>query len=430
MKIQRINKIKTIFVSSLLLTLVSQINFLVNGSGFRLSIATIVLALLLLMNPESNPIFIGGLSGLMIAMLRIGLDLMNINNFQSLIAMYLPEALYYSVYGVFFYYIIKKRKDESLMNLFIPLALIDFISNVIELMTRTIIQNYQMTVDAITMITLAALIRSLIIIIFYQGLKYYRYLINEEKDRKEFQELIMRISELKGERYLLNKNELLIENIMNEAYSLYEDLNELNCPKAVLEKSLGISKSVHEVKKDYISTIKGLNEMTHKASEYKVLSIYEIFEILKNYLEHESIDYDIVIDSEIKLLKTSKHYDLVSIFRNLINNANEAMPGIQKPKIRIYMGKVKRHCIIKVDDNGHGIKENNMTHIFKPGFSTKYSSETGDVNRGIGLTLIKDIIEKEFNGTIEVQSELNKGTEFKISIPWKSLEVIKWESIF
>lgn len=425
MEIRPINKLKAIFISSLLLTLISQINFLVNGSGFRLSIATIVLAVLLLMNPELNSIYIGGLSGLMIAVLRIGLDLLNVNDFQSLLAMYMPVAFYYFVYGVFFYYIIYKRKDESLMHLFIPLAVIDFISNVIELMIRGLVQNYHVTVDAITIITLAALLRSLITIIFYQGLKYYRYLINEEKYRKEFQELIMRISELKGERYLLNKNELLIENIMNEAYSLYEDLNEMRCPKPVLEKSLSISKSIHEVKKDYISTIKGLNEMTHKASDYKVLSIYEIFEILKNYLEQERIKYKIEMDSNIKFLKTSKHYDLVSVFRNLINNANEAMAGIRNPQISVYMGRVNDSCIIKVEDNGRGIKQNNMNHIFKPGFSTKYSIKTGDVNRGIGLTLVKDIIEKEFNGKIEVKSKLDKGTVFVINIPWEALEVIK-----
>jgi len=424
MEIRPVNKLKAIFISSLLLTLISQINFLVNGSGFRLSIATIVLAVLLLMNPELNPIYIGGLSGLMIAILRISLDLLNINNFQSLLAMYMPVAFYYFVYGIFFFFIIYRRKDESLMNLFIPLALIDFVSNVIELMLRGVVQNYHITVDTITVITLAALLRSLLTIISYQGLKYYRYLINEEKYRKEFQELIMRISELKGERYLLNKNELLIENIMNEAYSLYEELSEMNCPKPVLEKSLSISKSIHEVKKDYISTIKGLNEMTHKASDYKVLSIYEIFEILKNYLEQEKIEYSVTIDSDIKFLKTSKHYDLVSIFRNLINNANEAMKDIKNPKISVTMQRINLNCLIKVKDNGHGIKNNNMNHIFKPGFSTKYSIETGDVNRGIGLTLVKDIIEKEFSGKIEVKSQLGKGTEFIVTIPWTSLEVI------
>lgn len=425
MEIRPINKIKAIFISSLLLTLISQVNFLVNGSGFRLSIATIVLAVLLLMNPELNPIYIGGLSGLMIAILRISLDLLNINNYQRLLAMYMPVAFYYFVYGIFFFFIINRRKDESLMNLFIPLALIDFISNVIELMVRGIVQNYEISVNAITIITLAALLRSLITIITYQGLKYYRYLINEEKYRKEFQELIMRISELKGERYLLNKNEILIENIMNEAYSLYEDLSNLSCPKPILDKSLSISKSIHEVKKDYISTIKGLNEMTHKASDYKVLSIYEIFEILKNYLEQERIEYTIKIDSEIKFFKTSKHYDLVSIFRNLINNANEAMTAVKRPVVEVHMGRLNKDCIIEVKDNGLGIKENNISHIFKPGFSTKYSIETGDVNRGIGLTLVKDIIEKEFDGDISVKSELGKGTKFRIVIPWESLEVNK-----
>ncbi len=55
---------------------------------------------------------------------------------------------------------------------------------------------------------------------------------------------------------------------------------------------------------------------------------------------------------------------------------------------------------------------------FEPGFSTKIDYETGKVSRGLGLSLVRDIIESQMGGTIRVQSE-EGCTDFIISIPQK-----------
>ena len=69
-----------------------------------------------------------------------------------------------------------------------------------------------------------------------------------------------------------------------------------------------------------------------------------------------------------------------------------------------------------------GIAPEYLPTIFEPGFSTKINFETGKVSRGLGLSLVKDIVEEELGGVISVKSQ-NGCTDFTIRIPRKNLEV-------
>ena len=71
----------------------------------------------------------------------------------------------------------------------------------------------------------------------------------------------------------------------------------------------------------------------------------------------------------------------------------------------------------EIKDTGSGMSEETVSYIFRPGFSTKYDEVTGNSNRGIGLTLVKDIVEGYFEGSIHVTSLLGIGTKFIIQIP-------------
>lgn len=72
---------------------------------------------------------------------------------------------------------------------------------------------------------------------------------------------------------------------------------------------------------------------------------------------------------------------------------------------------------IFVSDNGTGIAPEDIHHIFKRFYRSKYSLDTTGI--GLGLSLAKSIIEGQ-GGLISVQSELNKGTTFTISFLTKS----------
>jgi signal transduction histidine kinase len=72
---------------------------------------------------------------------------------------------------------------------------------------------------------------------------------------------------------------------------------------------------------------------------------------------------------------------------------------------------LKEFIEIKISDTGYGISRDDLTKIFEPFFSTK-----GQKGNGLGLAVIWGIIDNH-NGTINVESEVGKGTTFTIRLP-------------
>ena len=83
-------------------------------------------------------------------------------------------------------------------------------------------------------------------------------------------------------------------------------------------------------------------------------------------------------------------------------------------KITINLIKKRLSLQIKVKDNGIGIKKEDLSHIFDRFWRAEASRHQKGL--GLGLSLAETIVNIH-NGTISVTSELNKGTEFIISLP-------------
>lgn len=95
------------------------------------------------------------------------------------------------------------------------------------------------------------------------------------------------------------------------------------------------------------------------------------------------------------------------VIENLLKNALDSMEG--KGGITIDLKDENSKVIIDITDTGKGIIKNNISKVFKPGFTTKKRGW------GLGLTLSKRIIEQYHKGEIFVQhSEQNVGTTFRI----------------
>lgn len=98
------------------------------------------------------------------------------------------------------------------------------------------------------------------------------------------------------------------------------------------------------------------------------------------------------------------------VMENLTKNAVDAMEG--KGSIDIMVTSDDRHAHLYIKDTGKGIARKNFKNVFNPGFTTKKRGW------GLGLTLVKRIIEEYHGGKIFVKdSELGKGTTFSIEIP-------------
>ncbi len=98
------------------------------------------------------------------------------------------------------------------------------------------------------------------------------------------------------------------------------------------------------------------------------------------------------------------------VIENLCKNAFDAMEA--KGELNISVLHVKDEVHIDIQDNGKGIAKTRQKTIFNPGYTTKKRGW------GLGLSLAKRIIENYHNGKIFVkQSEVNKGTTFRITLP-------------
>lgn len=98
------------------------------------------------------------------------------------------------------------------------------------------------------------------------------------------------------------------------------------------------------------------------------------------------------------------------VFLNLLLNASQAIPKFGEIKVSTACNENK--IIIRVQDNGEGIKEDVKNKIFNAFYTTK----SVGVGTGLGLSISAGIIDQH-DGDIKVESEIGKGTTFIISIP-------------
>jgi signal transduction histidine kinase len=101
---------------------------------------------------------------------------------------------------------------------------------------------------------------------------------------------------------------------------------------------------------------------------------------------------------------------LRSVFNNLFINAVQAMENQNGGNLNVKISPEDKFVRIEVEDTGKGIDEEHLKKIFEPYFSTK---ETGT---GLGLAIVQKVVDVH-NGTVEVESKLNEGTNFIVRLP-------------
>ena len=114
---------------------------------------------------------------------------------------------------------------------------------------------------------------------------------------------------------------------------------------------------------------------------------------------------------------------LEEVFFNFIDNANDAIAerkqtfqeGNYRGKITISASpKTDNIMEIIVEDNGIGVKDEDIKKIFTPFFTTKISSRKGT---GLGLYVIRRIINEVHKGKIQFESRYKTGTKFIVELP-------------
>jgi signal transduction histidine kinase len=124
----------------------------------------------------------------------------------------------------------------------------------------------------------------------------------------------------------------------------------------------------------------------------------------------QKVEMQFELDGERPLMVLHNASLMEWVVENICKNAVDAMEGIGT--LRIHIQEVAEWVHIDISDTGKGLTPKQFKTIFEPGYSTKKRGW------GLGLTLVKRIVEEYHKGKVFVlQSEPDKGTTFRISIP-------------
>ena len=162
------------------------------------------------------------------------------------------------------------------------------------------------------------------------------------------------------------------------------------------------------------NVITELTEVRKREHKYKaeeeLLSFENILEDVRLTLSDNIVKFGVEIKCEINHSEiTFSRRKLRSIIYNLVNNAIKFKSPERKPEIFVKTYRDSNFIVISVKDNGIGIEGSKLDAVF----SKYYRLENAIEGSGIGLYLVKEIVSNS-GGKILLESQLGKGTEFKV----------------
>ena len=197
------------------------------------------------------------------------------------------------------------------------------------------------------------------------------------------------------------------------AHQLGTPISSLEGWNEMLKDSNNDSQIAIEMEKD-INRLKLISDRFGKIGSTPKLEEHNLVEQIRkmvNYIKRRSTDK---VNFEIDAGGAETVMGNISaplfdwVIENLLKNALDAMEG--KGSITFKIRDSEKEVIIDVVDTGKGISKNNISRVFKPGFTTKKRGW------GLGLSLSKRIIEQYHKGHLTVKSSDSRGTTFRISL--------------
>ncbi|SFV75508.1 histidine kinase [hydrothermal vent metagenome] len=164
-------------------------------------------------------------------------------------------------------------------------------------------------------------------------------------------------------------------------------------------------------------TIDDFKDFFKPQKEKKITNLEEIFTKAYNIIKPALQNAHIELKVDITTPQTIKTYEneVIQVILNILNNAIDALHE-KKIKSPMILLKIKSN-LLSIEDNAGGIKENIISKIFDPYFSTKSKNGTG-----LGLYMSKTIIQKHCCGELRVKNG-HHGAKFTILLPTKKPEI-------
>jgi signal transduction histidine kinase len=157
---------------------------------------------------------------------------------------------------------------------------------------------------------------------------------------------------------------------------------------------------------------------THVDVRFETIPLDQVITQVLVFLGKESefrrITVNMVVQDNLSPIESDVG-QLEQVFLNIINNAFDAVDDGGRIDIELWADGSDM-VSVRVTDDGDGISEENLKHIFDPFFSTK-----GEKGSGLGLSITFGIVQK-LGGRLDVESKKEEGSTFTVTLPVKKSE--------
>ena len=179
--------------------------------------------------------------------------------------------------------------------------------------------------------------------------------------------------------------------------------------------------------------VKGILNFARTEEKDKYFSSFPFRDLIEQSLEllsikHQVSPFPLELDADPNATVYGVKSQLKEVIYNILDNDFEATEEKRKyhltdkerfefkPSIKLKLSDMHNFQLIEISDNGIGIKEESQDKIFAPFFTTKSSYKSGS---GIGMYVVRRIIEENHGGKIWFESTYMEGTKFFIRLPKK-----------
>ena len=188
------------------------------------------------------------------------------------------------------------------------------------------------------------------------------------------------------------------------------------------ELKQGVSEKEKEILENSLKKVKGfverLNDIIHAKKIYENIQVFDpCFQIKQNlsYIQtlaqKNDISFDHSLDSQSLVSFNIQAFD--EIVMNLVGNAIKYRRLDVKSEVKLSTSIQDQFFVMRVKDNGLGIKEENIPHLF----NRFYRVEGADVQgTGLGLAFCKEMLQ-DSGGYLSVESSYGSGSVFSVYIP-------------
>lgn len=139
--------------------------------------------------------------------------------------------------------------------------------------------------------------------------------------------------------------------------------------------------------------------------------VFNSVEVVYPLAERKNIKFNLELEKNLFVLAEPSKLKQVMI--NLLSNAINYSPEDAEVTVKVYLKADE--CIVEIIDQGIGIAPEETTRIFERFYRVDKARSRDSGGTGLGLAIVKHIIEV-FNGEIDVESELGKGSTFRIKL--------------